>query len=193
MKKFILFLFATVIMQPVFAQKKITKATVQPFLVEAMADFTESVKPYYKKGMTASEFEAALLGKDLKNNSKPGKELIYKSFRYIERGVDRKTILATDNGREMAQAYIVMEMLVQKNPKSTGSELFGILPAPNDPGIVAEGGCRWYQIRCHLRNLSQLMVDHGETISFIAGLFGIGIPSSAIGDFGEFLGQLLGN
>ena len=192
MKKFILFLFATLILQPAFAQKKLTKAMVQPLLVEAMADFTESVQPYYQKGMTVQEFEIKLLGKDVKNNSKPGKELIYKAFRYIESGTSRRTIIATDNGVEMAQAYVITEMLRQKNPKSTGSELFGIFPSPTDP-IVAEGSkCRWYQLGCHLRSLSQVMVHHGNAICLLAGLFNVECNPAAIATLGELLAAIFG-
>lgn len=192
MKKFILFLFAALMIQPVFAQKKLTKEIVKPYLTEAMAEFTEGVRPYYKKGMTAEEFEAALLGKDRNNNSKTGKEIIYKAFRYIEAGTKRADIIAKDSGVEMAQAFVITELLKQKNPKSTGSELFGMLPGPTDPPVTAEGSrCRWFQIGCHLRNLATVMVNYATTICGIAAFFDVPCDPILISGLGDGLLYLL--
>ncbi len=109
-----------------------------------MAAFTESLAPNYKKGMTYERFESSL-------NAKPtgeGRAVLRKAFGYLQSGASTGEIVKSDSGFEIAGAAVLLDKISEQ-------ALFGVPEMPE----ITTNRCKWYQLRCHYKAVSDLILD----------------------------------
>ncbi|WAC03722.1 hypothetical protein N7U66_10000 [Lacinutrix neustonica] len=70
---------------------------VKSNLRQGMSSFVESVKPFYKKGMSYNTFKLGLIGENNKKITDEGNALLNKSYAYLSKGISSKEILASDS------------------------------------------------------------------------------------------------
>lgn len=124
---------------------------------QGMADFVESVKPIYKKGMTYSAFKRSLIGKSAKTITTQGDALLLKAYNYISKSTATSYILKNESGKELASAFRFVRLYNAEHKSKKGDLiLFGNTTGdtfPSDSVLNKVQDCRWYQLGCHLSNL----------------------------------------
>ncbi len=149
-----------------FAQpKKISKEEARFICAEMMANFTESLSPYYKEGISFDEFRSGLPG-----DVKPSKEataLLMNSFEMLVNKTERDVILRMYSGEEMAQALQYMYNVHKKGSSSNGADFFGVSVDQNREASVSGEDCRWFQLWCHVQEFANWVVENWSTIEQI--------------------------
>ncbi len=149
-----------------FAQPKtISKEEARFICAEMMANFTESVAPYYKDGMSYDEFRTALPG-----DVKPTKEataLLMNSFEMLVNKTERDVILRMNSGVEMAQALQYMYQLHEKGISTDGAEFFGISKEQQREMSSDSTKCRWYELWCNVKDFANWVIENWGTIQQI--------------------------
>lgn len=122
----------------------------------AMISFTNGIKAYYEEGMSYSDLKYALDPADsLVDITTKGDALLFEAYSNIANNVSEEDV----DGIKITEAlqFILQNSLDQgyTNTKEVDFEsgskiLFGL---DANYGLAAKGGCKWYQIGCHLSNL----------------------------------------
>ena len=145
--------------------KTISKEEARFICAEMMANFTESVTPYFKDGMSYDEFRSALPG-----DVKPTKEataLLMSSFEMLVNKTERDVILRMYSGVEMAHALQYMYHLHEKGISSNGAELFGINKEQQREMSSNSDECRWYDLWCKVKDFANWVIENWGTIQQI--------------------------
>ncbi|WP_452226640.1 hypothetical protein [Lacinutrix cladophorae] len=141
---------------------------VKTKLRQGMNTFVEKVKPFYKKGMSYTDFKNVLIGENNKNISKQGDELLSKSYLYLSKNVDSKQILNSDSGEEFAKAYLFVNDYNKTSKRQNGDlVLFGNPTGDTYPDFNSTktaAPCKWYQLSCWM---VQIFGDYAEDIIFL--------------------------
>lgn len=115
------------------------------------AKFKENVSSFYQVGYTYQQFRAGVLGTNNAAATIEGEALLQVVFSFLKDGISSEQIMATYNGKAMAEAMI----------KTNGVNEVSLFAIPvNQPklGIPAnqtdnKGGCRWWQISCWIDDI----------------------------------------
>jgi hypothetical protein len=133
------------------------KEFVKTELKKGMALFVESLRPNYKKGMDYKSFVSVLVGENATEMSTEGQSLLKKSYNYLSKGVSFKEIERTDSMKEIAAAALYVHNFNVENKSSNGDlALFGLDNdnyINNTVTLSKSGGCKWWQLRCHLQSI----------------------------------------
>lgn len=128
-------------------------------LRQGMNLFVESVKPFYKKGMSFEEYKLVLVGKNNKNITVEGNALLKKAYIYISNSTSSEKIIDEDSTIEFVKALsYINKSNSEKNSSDREFLLFGstkgnTFPLANNTNNKKAYPCRWFQIRCHLVQL----------------------------------------
>ncbi|WP_452231598.1 hypothetical protein [Lacinutrix sp. MEBiC02595] len=138
---------------------------VKTKLRQGMNLFVESVKPFYKKGMSFEEYKLVLIGKNNKNITKEGNALLGKAYSYLSKNKSSKDILTYDSGEEFARAFMFVNSQNKTNKSKSGDLiLFGNPTGGTYPNSIvgkAAAPCRWYQLGCWW---NQIFGDYSDEI-----------------------------
>jgi len=171
MKKTFLILFSVLFFGSANAQKTgpiVNKEEVRLVLAKGMTNFVTGVKPFYVKGQDQQKFVTQVCG-----TWKPtpeGNALLVKAYEFIVKAASPENIVSSYNGKEMAASVLYLKKVFDLNPNSNGSELFGGKTGVSEKGVTTlarEGGCRWYQLWCHLENFANWIVKNWDVIKNI--------------------------
>lgn len=148
-------------------------------LKQGMASFVENLKPFYRQGMSYNDFVTNAVGrKSLKKMPIEGVAILKKAYTYLSANVSYDFLVKNASIKEYGQALFFIEN--QKKVVARGvipdAVLFGGTTGetfPDPKASLAKGGCRWWQLACHLNEIfgeeggSQVL---GIIINFIKSL-----------------------
>ena len=121
----------------------------------AMALFVENVKPVYAKGQTFEDFEKKLIADA--TNTPEGKALLKRAYQFLVEGTPKQTIETTYTGLEIDNAIKFTKKQSKQFSISDEVTLFG--GDEVEKTALAQksksSGCRWYQIRCLMEQISK--------------------------------------
>lgn len=124
-------------------------ATAQTFIL-----FKNQLSEVFNKSKDFASFEKNVCGEW--RNTNEGKYLLNEAFNHLKNKTPDEKITASYDGIGVAKALKFQQDALTKNPKSSGSELFG------GPGDDTTGNynptskaypCRWWQLKCHLNQI----------------------------------------
>ena len=116
--------------------------------------FKNQLSEAFNKSKDYTSFEKNVCGEW--RNTNEGKYLLNEAFNHLLNKTADEKIIATYDGIGLVKALKFQKDALTKNPKSSGSELFG------GPGDDTSGNynptskgypCRWWQIKCHLNQI----------------------------------------
>ncbi len=152
-----------------FAQGKVSSEQVRLALAESMVSFVSSVRPAFTAGMSAQEFQNALIGA-----TKPtieGAALIKKAHEFLFSKTSDASIIQNYSGKEMSNIYGKSEAVKSSKGQVVDKDVF-VSSGEFRPYENKSNGtiiCRWYDIRCHLIKL-YLLVVYGEVPCMVAAM-----------------------
>jgi hypothetical protein len=169
LKTMTLLLFICIGLQ-VTAQKNssLSKEDVKTELIEGFAKFVESVRPFYQKGDTFQEFKHKVFyGYTASKNTRPtpvlpteGDAMLKKAYDYLSIGYNYSQMVNIGDYETMGNAvlfYDTEQKKVGSNAKKSDIEatLFGgdSTRLNSNPMLANRGGCRWWQLSCHLDSI----------------------------------------
>lgn len=131
----------------------------------SMVSFVNGLREYYTPGMTFEQFKLTLDSeKGLSNITKEGNDLLFAAYGYLKNNTSTKNI----KGKEMMMA---MKAMIQHNiDKGINTSdnfdfatserwLFGLSENYAFGNEISRGGCRWYQLGCHISGLWQWLTS----------------------------------
>ncbi|MFC7357267.1 hypothetical protein ACFQO1_06185 [Jejudonia soesokkakensis] len=168
-----------------------TKEEVKQELIDGFAQFVESVRPFYAKGDTYSQFLNKVFYGNNTNITKPipilppaGDGMLHKAYEYLSKGYNQIEIVKLGDYETMGNAvlfYNEEQKKAGKNANRTDLEakLFGgnSTVLESNPLLAERGRCRWWQLSCHL---SEIFGDDGGAtitngiIQLILTILGLG-------------------
>jgi len=117
--------------------------------------FKNQLSEAFNKSKDYASFEKNVCGEW--RNTNDGKYLLNEAFNHLKNQTSDEKIITSYDGIGIAKALKFQQDVLTKNPKSSGSELFG------GPGDYTAGNynpiekgaypCRWWQIKCHLNEI----------------------------------------
>lgn len=129
-----------------------TKEDARLAAAKTFVTFKNQLLQAFNSSNDYTSFELNLCGKW--KNTIEGKFLLNEAYNHLKNKTSDDKIIATYDGIGIAKALKFQQDALEKNPKSSGSELFG---GPGDGTTgnynpVSRDGypCRWWQIKCHL-------------------------------------------
>jgi hypothetical protein len=152
MKKMLFGLIATVMLSVSGNAQIETKEDARIAAAKTFISFKNQLSQAFNNSTDYSSFEKNVCGKW--QNTTEGRNLLNETYNYLRNKTSDEKIVATYDGVAIAKALKFQKDTLEKNPKSTGSELFG------GPGDGTNGNynpiarepypCRWWQLSCHL-------------------------------------------
>ena len=151
MKKMIFGLIATIMMSVNGNAQIETKEDARLTASKTFVSFKNQLSEAFNKSKDYASFEKNVCGSW--QNTSDGKFLLNEAYNHLKNKTSDDTILSSYNGIGIAKALKFQQDILTKNPKSSGSELFG------GPGDDTTGNynpmskgypCRWWQLKCHL-------------------------------------------
>lgn len=164
MKKMLLGLIATVIFSVCGNAQIKTKEDARLAAAKTFVSFKNQLSQAFNNSSDYTSFEKNVCGKW--QNTIDGRYLLNEAYNHLKNKTSDEKIIESYDGIGIAKALKFQQDVLTKNPKSTGSELFG---GPGDGTTVNYNPvgreaypCRWWQIKCHFQ---QLLGDElGETV-----------------------------
>lgn len=148
-------LIATVMLSVSGNAQTITKEEARIAAANTFISFKNQLSQAYNNSSDYSSFEKNVCGKW--QNTANGKFLLNEAYNCLKNKTNDDNIIKNYNGIGIANALKFQHDALEKNPKSTGSELFG------GPGDGTTGNynplarepypCRWWQLNCHLNQI----------------------------------------
>lgn len=128
---------------------------------DAMISFVNSVEEFYKVGDSYENFKAALdPSEGLSDITNEGNELLFQAYQYIVSNTDEEDM----SGETLILAFNQILLRAKDNNIDKWEDidfeegsiwLFGL--DENSPflrnALMAKGGCKWYQLGCHLASI----------------------------------------
>ncbi|WP_442787916.1 hypothetical protein [Flavobacterium suncheonense] len=154
MKKLIFSLIATSFFVLTGNAQKMTNEEARVTASKLMIQFKNQLQPAYNTSKNFDEFEKTICGSWLPNISHEGNTLLKESYDFLSNKTTDETILKTYNGKGIIQVIKFQQDVLAKNPKSTGTEVFG---GPGDGSTgdynpysqtLKSAPCRWWQLAC---------------------------------------------
>ena len=155
MKKMLFGLIATVMLSVSGNAQIETREDARIAAAKTFTSFKNQLSQAFNNSTDYSSFEKNVCGKW--QNTTEGRNLLNEAFNYLKNKTSDEKIVATYDGIGIAKALKFQQDVLAKNPKSTGSELFG------GPGDASTGNynptgrdgypCRWWQLSCHLEQI----------------------------------------
>ncbi len=154
MKKMFFGLIATIMMSVSGNAQIETKEDARLAAAKTFVLFKNQLSEAFNKSKDYSSFEKNVCGEW--RNTNEGKYLLNEAFNHLKNKTSDEKIIGTYDGIGLAKAFKFQQDALSKNPKSSGSELFG---GPGDDTIgkynpMSKGyPCRWWQLKCHLNEI----------------------------------------
>lgn len=154
MKKMLFGLIATVMLSVSGNAQIETKEDARLAAAKSFVLFKNQLSEAFNKSKDYASFEKNVCGEW--RNTNEGKYLLNEAFNHLSNKTTDEKIIATYDGIGVAKALKFQQDALTKNPKSSGSELFG------GPGDDTTGNynptskaypCRWWQLKCHLNQI----------------------------------------
>lgn len=122
---------------------------------KAMALFVENLKTVYVKGQTFEDFEQKLIANA--TNTPEGKALLKRAHQFLVEETPKQKIETTYTGLEIENAIKFNKKEAKQFSISDEVTLFGGIEV--EKTAIAQksksSGCRWYQIRCLMEQISK--------------------------------------
>jgi len=153
------------------AQEKLSPEQLQNHFKEAMVTITEGVSFAYTEGISLEEFKKTLC------NGQPvateeGDAILNKAYEYLSKKISAEEIIKNDDGKLIGLGLkYFYENRKDVKADANGTELFGNNLAQNPQ--AKEGGCKWYQLWCHIKSFADWVVEHWDTIYKILQALGV--------------------
>lgn len=153
-----------------------TQNTVQVELENGTVSFINSVRFVYTSGMSLAGFKENLIG--LQNiNTIPavGNELLDKAFQLLSSNASVSEIKAQGTAAFAKATLFVLEYAKANNLSIGSNQVSAILFGGNEAGLREDdgGGCKWWQIGCHLDNIWDWIIGNPKTVNIIIKIIGI--------------------
>ncbi|SEQ13778.1 hypothetical protein [Flavobacterium urocaniciphilum] len=155
MKKMLFGFIATVLLSVNVNAQIETKEDARITAAKAFISFKNQLSQAFNNTTDFAAFEKTLCGKW--QNTTEGRNLLNDAYNHLKNKSTDNKIIETYDGISFAKALKFQQDALTKNPKSTGSELFG------GPGDATTGNynpvgreaypCRWWQLNCHLQQI----------------------------------------
>ena len=166
MKKVLLVLAIVCYCLTGMAQEKITYDQARLICAQEMAAFTKAVSPAYKKGFSYEQFRFTLCGK--LQPIVQGTNQLRVAFNFLTQGVTNDFIIKNYKGKEIAASLDYLYNEHKKGFDSDGAELFGGKTGGENTFLSkTEGGCRWFQLWCHMQPFANWVVGNWPVIKDI--------------------------
>lgn len=147
-----------------FSQSTLTKETARQICAEGMAVFTKAVSASYQRGKTFEQFQFALCGGAVPTTE--GVAQLKVAWNYLNQNASSDFIIKYFDGKEMVASLALLDGFQKRGLQSDGSEIFGAKTgSANTLARNASGGCRWYQVWCHIQTLAIWIMSHSPGVS----------------------------
>lgn len=155
MKKMVFGLIATVMLSVSGNAQIETKEDARLSAAKTFVSFKNQLSEAFSSSKDYSSFEKIVCGNW--RNTSDGKYLLNEAYNHLKNKTSDDKLILSYDGVGITKALKFQKDLLVKNPKSSGSELFG---GPGDdttgnynPIGKAAYPCRWWQLACHFNQI----------------------------------------
>ena len=129
-----------------------TKEDARLAAAKTFVSFKNQLSQAFNASSDYASFEKTVCGKW--QNTIDGRYLLNEAYNHLKNKTSDEKIIESYDGVGIAKALKFQQDALTKNPKSTGSELFGG-PGDGTTGNYNPVGrepypCKWWQLNCHL-------------------------------------------
>lgn len=141
---------------------------VREEMAHIMVKFKSGLEEFYVENQNFDQFKTRIFNDSNHHISNDADSLLYFALVLIEENISDDYIMSYYQGAEIAKIFLYL----LDNPDLNEADYFNYY---DNEAFQALGGCKWYQVGCHLRKVWSWVSDNTAEIAASAAAINVGI------------------